>query len=243
MIVRAKYDIEEQKDGRSQIVFTEIPYQLTKEPLLKKLAELVNAGRVTGVTDIVDESDRKQPVRIVVKVKKGEDPNVVLNQLYQFSPLQDTFSVIMLALVDGRPRTLPLKELLRLFVEHRVNVIRRRTQYQLRQARARAHIVEGLLIALALHRRDHPGDPLVGQPGRGPRAADGPGGLGRDPPPRPERPRGQGRHQPDPDAGRRDPRHAAPAADRPGGRQARAGVHRPQGRTSPATSGSWPTSG
>ena len=77
-------------------------------------------------------------------VKKGEDPNVVLNQLFQFSPLQDTFSVIMLALVDGRPKTLPLKDLLRLFVEHRVNVIRRRTQYQLRKARKRAHILEGL---------------------------------------------------------------------------------------------------
>ncbi|MDE2506125.1 MAG: DNA gyrase subunit A, partial [Planctomycetota bacterium] len=149
VVLRAKYAIEELKDGRSQIVFTEIPYQLTKEPLLKKLAELVNGGRVTGVTDIVDESDRKQPVRIVVKVKKGEDPNVVLNQMYEFSPLQDSFSIIMLALVDGRPRTLPLKDFLRLYVEHRVNVIRRRTMFQLRQARARAHIVEGLLIALA----------------------------------------------------------------------------------------------
>ncbi len=148
VMVRAKYAIEEQKDGRSQIIFTEIPYQLTKEPLLKKLAELVNGDRVTGVTDIVDESDRKQPVRIVVKVKKGEDPQVVLNQLFQYSQLQDSFSVIMLALVDGRPKTLPLKEFLRLYVEHRVNVIRRRTQYQLRQARHRAHIVEGLLIAL-----------------------------------------------------------------------------------------------
>lgn len=146
--VRAKYEIEEQKDGRSQIVFTEIPYQLTKEPLLKKLAELVTGDRVTGVVDIVDESDRKQPVRIVVKVKKGEDPIVVLNQLFQYSPLQDTFSIIMLALVDGRPKLLALKELLRLYLDHRVNVIRRRTQYQLRQARARAHIVEGLLIAL-----------------------------------------------------------------------------------------------
>jgi DNA gyrase subunit A len=149
VIVRAKYDIEELKDGRSHIIFTEIPYQLTKEPLLKKLAELVNGGRITGVTDIVDESDRKQPVRIVVKIKKGEDPNVALNQLFQFSPLQDSFSVIMLALVDGRPRTLALKDLLRLFVDHRVNVIRRRTQFQLKQARARAHVVEGLLIALA----------------------------------------------------------------------------------------------
>jgi DNA gyrase subunit A len=148
IMVRAKYEIEELKDGRSTIVFTEIPYQLTKEPLLKKLAELVNSGRVTGVTDVVDESGRKEPVRIVVKVKKGEDPNVVLNQLFQFSPLQDSFSVIMLALVDGRPRTLPLKEMLRLFVDHRVNVIRRRTQFLLRRDRARAHIVEGLLIAL-----------------------------------------------------------------------------------------------
>ncbi len=86
---------------------------------------------------------------MVVTVKKGEDPNVVVNQLFEYSPLQDTFSVIMLALVDGRPKTLPLKDLLRLYVEHRVNVIRRRTQYQLRQARQRAHIVEGLLIALA----------------------------------------------------------------------------------------------
>ena len=149
VILRAKYEIEEQKDGRSQIIFTEIPYQLTKEPLLKKLAELVNGDRITGVMDIRDESDRKQPVRIVVKVKKGEDPNVILNQLYEYSPLQDTFSVIMLALVDGRPKTLGLKDFLRLFVDHRVIVIRRRTQFQLRQARARAHIVEGLLIALA----------------------------------------------------------------------------------------------
>jgi len=148
VVVQARSSVEEQKDGRAQIVFSDIPYQLTKEPLLKKLADLVNGGRITGVSDIVDESDRKQPVRIVVKLKKGEDPTVVLNQLYEFSPLQDTFSVIMLALVDGRPKTLPLKQLLRLFIEHRINVIRRRTQYQLRQARQRAHIVEGLLIAL-----------------------------------------------------------------------------------------------
>ncbi len=149
VLIRAKYDIEEHKDGRAQIVFTEIPYQLTKEVLLKKLAELVNGGRITGVSNIDDFSDRNQPVRISVSVKKGEDPNVVVNQLFEYSPLQDTFSVIMLALVDGRPKTLPLKDLLRLFVEHRINVIRRRTQYQLRQARQRAHIVEGLLIALA----------------------------------------------------------------------------------------------
>ncbi|MDB5352518.1 MAG: gyrase, subunit [Planctomycetota bacterium] len=148
VVVRAKYEIEETSDGRSTIVFTEIPYQLTKENLLKKLAELVNDSRITGVADVRDESGRKEPVRIVVKVKKGEDANVVLNQLFQFSPLQDSFGIIMLALVDGRPKTLPLKEMLRLFVEHRVTVIRRRTQFLLRRERARAHIVEGLLIAL-----------------------------------------------------------------------------------------------
>src|SRR5262249_50792841 len=114
VMVRAKYEIEELKDGRAQIAFTEIPYQLTKEVLLKKLADLVNGGRITGVSNVDDFSDRKQPVRVVVTVKRGEDPNVVLNQLFQYSPLQDSFSVIMLALVDGRPRTLPLKELLRL---------------------------------------------------------------------------------------------------------------------------------
>ena len=150
IMVRAKYEIEEQKDGRSQIIFTEIPYQLTKEPLLKKLGELVNTDRITGVSDVVDESGRKEPVRIVVKVKKGEDPQVALNQLFEYSPLQDSFSVIMLALVDGRPKTLPLKEFLRLYVEHRKNVIRRRTQFQLRPGEgARAHINEGLLIALS----------------------------------------------------------------------------------------------
>ncbi len=148
VVIRAKYEVEELKDGRSQIAFLEIPYQLTKEMMLKKLAELVNSGRITGVSNIDDFSDRKQPVRIVVTVKKGEDPNVVLNQLFEYSPLQDTFSIIMLALVNGRPRTLPLLELLRLFIEHRINVIRRRTQHQLRQARARAHVIEGLLIAL-----------------------------------------------------------------------------------------------
>jgi DNA gyrase subunit A len=149
VMIRSKYEIEEQKDGRSQIIFTEIPFQQTKEPLLKKLAELVNDGKITGVSDIIDESDRKQPVRIVVKVKKGENAQVILNQLYQFSPLQDSFSIINLALVDGRPRLLPLKEMLRLFIEHRQVVIRRRTSFQLRQARQRAHVVEGLLIALS----------------------------------------------------------------------------------------------
>ncbi len=150
VVVRAQYEIEELKDGRSQIVFKDMPYQQTKEVMLKKIAEQVEAGRITGaVGEPGDESDRKNPVRIVVKLKRGEDPTVALNQLYEFTPLQDSFSVIMLALVDGRPRLLNLKEMLRAYVDHRINVIRRRTQYQLRQARQRAHVVEGLLIALA----------------------------------------------------------------------------------------------
>ncbi len=146
--LRAKYVFETTREGREQIVFTEIPYQLTKETLLKKLADLVNGDRLSGVADVVDESDRKQPVRIVVKVKKGEVIDVVLNQIFHLSPLQDTFGVNMLALVDGRPVTLPLKRMLQHFIDHRINVIRRRCQYELRQAKARAHILEGLLIAL-----------------------------------------------------------------------------------------------
>src|SRR5262245_56474370 len=149
VVVRAKHDVEEMRDGRAQVVFTELPYQLTKGGLLEKLGELVKADRIPGIVDIVDESDRTQPVRVVVKLKKGEDPQVILNQLFQYSQLQDSFSVIMLALVDGRPRTLSLKDLLGQYLAHRVNVIRRRTRHQLREARARAHIVEGLLIALA----------------------------------------------------------------------------------------------
>ncbi len=226
VILRAKYEIEELRDGRSQIIFTEIPYQLTKEPLLKKLAELVNGDRVNGVTDIVDESDRKQPVRIVVKVKKGEDPNVILNQLYQYSPLQDSFSVIMLALVDGRPEELPLKRMLRLFVDHRVNVIRRRTQFQLRQARQRAHIVEGLLIALAyideiirvIRSSANPVEARARLMGMEVSAEILRRAL--------DNPDARADRRPDPDAGRRDPRHEAPAAHRPGGRQAGRRVHR-----------------
>ena len=149
VVVRARSSIEEQKDSRAQIVFSDIPYQLTKEPLLKKLAELVNGGRITGVSDIVDESDRKQPVRIVVKLKKGEDPTVVLQPALRVlaTPgyLQRDHAARWLT---AGPGPLPLKEFLRLFVEHRINVIRRRTQYQLRQARQRPDIVEGLLIAL-----------------------------------------------------------------------------------------------
>jgi len=150
VVVRAHYVIEELKDGRAQLVFTDMPYQQTKESMLKKLAELIADGRVPGAAgEPMDESDRKNPVRIVVRLRRGEDPLVTLNQLYEYSPLQDSFSVIMLALVDGRPKLLGLKEFLRQYIDHRVNVIRRRTLHQLRGARSKAHVIEGLLIALS----------------------------------------------------------------------------------------------
>ena len=180
--------------------------------MLKKLAELVNSGRITGVSNIDDFSDRKQPVRIVVTVKKGEDPNVVLNQLYEYSPLQDSFSIIMLALVNGRPRTLPLLELLRLFVEHRINVIRRRTQHQLRQARRGARHRRAFDRA-QLYRRDHPGDPELGQSAGSTHPADGDCGLGRDPQARAQRPRSQGINGADPEPGGCDPVDAVAALD------------------------------
>ncbi len=107
------------------------------------------AKRSKGISGIRDESDLKEPVRLVIELKRDADPDVVLNQLYQFSPLQTTFSVIFLALVDGKPRELTLKEMLEEFIRHRVNVIRRRTQFLLARARRRKHTVEGLLLALA----------------------------------------------------------------------------------------------
>ncbi|KLU03570.1 DNA gyrase subunit A [Rhodopirellula islandica] len=149
MVVRARCQIEEMKGNRSRIVITEIPYQQYRDRIIEKIAALVNGDRIKGISGIRDESDLKEPVRLVVELKRGEDPDVILNQLYQFSPLQDTFSLIFLALVDGKPRELTLKEMLAEFLRHRVTVIRRRTQFLLARARRRKHTVEGLLLALA----------------------------------------------------------------------------------------------
>src|SRR5690606_39689694 len=112
-------------------------------------AQLANEGRIVGISDVRDESDLKEPVRIVIELKRDGDPDLVLNQLYKFSPLQDSFSVIFLALVDGKPRVLNLKEMLQEFVRHRVTVIRRRTQFLPSRARRRKHIVPGPLLAHA----------------------------------------------------------------------------------------------
>ncbi len=147
--VRARARIEDMAKGRSRIVISEVPYQAARDNVEKRIADLVNEDRIKGISAIRNESDLNEPVRLIIELKRDADPEVVLNQLYQFSPLQDTFSLIFLALVDGKPRTLSLKELLQEFIRHRVIVIRRRTQFLLARARQRKHTVEGLLLAHA----------------------------------------------------------------------------------------------
>lgn len=148
IVLRARTSVEE-KGKRTRIVVHEIPYQQTRDPVMEKIAALGNEGKIPGIADVRDESDLKEPVRIVIELKRDADPDVVLNQLYKFSPLQASFSVILLALVDGKPRVLTLKELLEEFLRHRVTVIRRRTQFLLGRARKRKHTVQGLLLAHA----------------------------------------------------------------------------------------------
>jgi len=147
--VRARARIEEHAKNRYRIVVSEIPYQQARDRIEERIAQLVNEGRIPGVSTIRNESDLKEPVRLVLELKRDADPEIVLNQLYEFSPLQDSFSIIFLALVDGKPRILSLKGLLEEFIRHRVTVIRRRTQYLLSKARQRKHTVEGLLLAHA----------------------------------------------------------------------------------------------
>ncbi|MCA9128933.1 MAG: DNA gyrase subunit A [Planctomycetales bacterium] len=148
IVVRARTKIETVKN-RTRIVISEIPFQQFRDRVVERIAGLVSSGKIKGISGIRDESDLKEPVRLVIDVKQGHDADVVLNQLYQFSPLQDSFSIILLALVDGKPRELNIKEMLQEFVRHRVEVIRRRTQFLLGRARKRKHTVEGLLLALA----------------------------------------------------------------------------------------------
>ena len=147
VIMRARTRIEEMAGGRHRILVTEIPYQLNKTTILERIAELVREGRITDISDLRDESDRKG-MHVVIELKRGAAPRKVLNQLFKYTPLQSTFGVNMLALVDGEPRLLSLKRALQIYVDHRVEVITRRTEYLLRVARERAHILEGLRIAL-----------------------------------------------------------------------------------------------
>ncbi len=146
--VQAKAFTEVLKGGKKNIVVTEIPYQVTRLQIKEKISEAVNGGLVEGVADMRDESGVAGQ-RLVIELKRDADERVVLNQLYEHTPLQSSFSIIMIALVDNRPRTLNLKQLLECFVSHRIEVVRRRTQFLLDRALARAHIIEGLRIALA----------------------------------------------------------------------------------------------
>jgi DNA gyrase subunit A len=145
--IRAVAHIEEGTAGRSKIVLTELPYQVNKARVAEKIAELANAGRLKDVADVRDESN-KEGMRLVVYTKRAANPRVVLNQLYRHTQLQDNFGAIMLALVDGVPRTLNLAEMIGYYVDHQVDVVTRRTRYELKRAEERDHIVQGLLIAL-----------------------------------------------------------------------------------------------
>jgi DNA gyrase subunit A len=146
--LRARATIEEH-NKRNRIIVSEIPYQQTRDRVEEKIAEMVHAGKIVGISNMRNESDLKEPVRLVLELKRDADPDIVLNQLYQFTSLQDTFSINLLALVDGKPRLLSFKEMIEEFLRHRVTVIRRRTQFLLARARKRKHTVEGLMIAHA----------------------------------------------------------------------------------------------
>jgi DNA gyrase subunit A len=148
IVVRGRAEIEEFKAGRHAIIITEIPYQVNKTTMLERIAALVREGRLDMISDMRDESDRKG-MRIMIELKRGAQPQRVMNQLYKYTQLQSTFGVNMLSLINGEPRTLPLRRMLQIFVEHRREVITRRTQFELDKAKHRAHILDGLLIALA----------------------------------------------------------------------------------------------
>ena len=150
--LRARTEIVEERKGKTPvIVVKEVPYQVTRNKLAADIGELVKDDRIKDITGIRDESSARtgEPVRLVIELKRNADPHLVLNQLYQYSPLQKTVSVGLLALVDGRPHFLTLKEMMQHFLDHRVQVIRRRTQFLLREAKRRSHVLEGQLIALS----------------------------------------------------------------------------------------------
>lgn len=148
IVLRARAAIEKQPRGdKEMIVITEIPYQINKAKLIERIAELVQEKKIEGITDLRDESDR-EGMRIVVELRRGEQPEVILNNLYKQTPMQSSFGVIMLSIVNGQPRVLNLVEMIRYFTEHRMDVVRRRSLYERRKAEERAHILEGLLKAL-----------------------------------------------------------------------------------------------
>ncbi|MGE5633450.1 MAG: DNA gyrase subunit A [Caulobacteraceae bacterium] len=147
VVVRAKAEIEEMSGNRQRIIVSEIPYQVNKAAMIEKIAELVKDKKIEGISDLRDESDRSG-MRVVIELKRDANANVVLNQLYKHTQMQDTFSIIMIALVDGQPKVLNLKSIIKHYIDHQKEVITRRTQYDLKKAEARAHILEGLRIAI-----------------------------------------------------------------------------------------------
>jgi DNA gyrase subunit A len=145
--VQAKMHVEDMGRGRSRLIVSELPYQTNKSALIERIADLVRDGTIEGIADLRDESDR-QGMRVVIELAKTAEPNTIIKDLYKRTPLQGTFSIINLALVNGEPRTLTLKQSLRVFIDHRLEVVKRRSEYELARAKERAHILAGLLIAL-----------------------------------------------------------------------------------------------
>ena len=146
--MRAKVHIEDMGRGKSRIIVSELPFQTNKTSLIERIASLVANGKLEGLADLRDESDRQNPVRLVVELQRGADASKVLRDLFKLTPLQDTFGIITLALVDNQPRLLTLKQCLYVYLEHRMEIIRRRSEFDLARAKERAHILEGLLAAL-----------------------------------------------------------------------------------------------
>jgi DNA gyrase subunit A len=168
--VRARTEIEEMDSGRQRIVVNELPYQVNKARLLEKIAELVKEKKIEGISELRDESD-KDGMRMVIELKRGEVPEVLLNNLYQHTAMQSVFGINMVALLDGQPRLLNLKQMLEAFVRHRREVVTRRTIFDLRKARERAHVLEGLAVALANI------DPIIELIKRSPNPAEAKAGL------------------------------------------------------------------
>ncbi|MDQ7027624.1 MAG: DNA gyrase subunit A [Anaerolineae bacterium] len=148
IILRAKVHIEDMGRGKSRIIVSELPYQSSKTTIIERIASLVAKGKLEGLADLRDESDRQNQVRLVIELQRGADATEIMAALFKYTPLQETFSVIMLALVDGQPRMLTLKQALRVYLEHRIEIVRRRSEFDLLKAKERAHILAGLLKAL-----------------------------------------------------------------------------------------------
>ena len=149
VVMRGRTHVEDlERGGRQALIVDELPYQVNKKTFVEKIAELVNEKKIEGISDLRDESD-KSGMRVVIELKRGEIAEVVLNNLYKQTQLQDTFGMNMVALLDGQPRLLNLKQMLEAFLRHRREVITRRTVFELKKARARGHLLEGLAVALA----------------------------------------------------------------------------------------------